>query len=257
MAIRYSQLRALPLQLTFQPFLISKQCIRCLHKNTAPPKVPAPTPFVPDVETFLRLIGRDMHKHASKLTSWEQLFTLSSTELRELGIEPARQRRYLLRKREKFRNGVYGPGGDLETVVDGMAQLRVVEVPTAEAVKQPSLSSSSSSSSSGGGPVITASATLSPNMKRVVVNLPPDATEYRHDPTKPLKKFAHIKIHHGSQIKGPYLKQLAGTNGSAALMQIQDGMWEDKLGHKVDGGERRQAEIRAKKRSEERRKARV
>lgn len=251
MAMRYPhQLRALssPL-LTFRPFLISKQCFRCLHKNTAPQKVPTPTPFVPDVETFLRLIGRDMSKHASKLTSWEKLFTLNSSELRELGIEPARQRRYLLRKREKFRHGVYGPGGDLETVVDGMAQLRVVEVPT-EIAK-------SSSTTSGNGSVVTASATLSPGMKRVVVNLPPDATEYRHDPTRPLKKFAHIKIHHGAQIRGPYLTQMAGTNGSAALIKIQDGMWEDKLGHKVDGGERRQAEVRAKKRSEERRKARV
>jgi hypothetical protein len=32
-------------------------------------------------------------------------------------------------------------------------------------------------------------------------------------------------------------------------------MWEDKRGHKVDGGERRQKEVRAKLRLEERRKA--
>ncbi|EAU36123.1 conserved hypothetical protein [Aspergillus terreus NIH2624] len=224
-----------------RPFTISKTCIRCFHKNTTnPTPVPAPTPFVPNVETFLTLIGRGMSKHASKLPSWEKLFTLSSSELRDLGIEPARQRRYLLRKREKFRQGAYGPGGDLEHVVDGAAQLRVVEVP---------LDSAGQSSETA-----PASATLSPGMRKVVVNLPPDATAYTHDPSKPLKKFAHMKVHNGSMVRGPFLQPLKGTNGSAAVIKIQEGMWEDKLGHKVDGGERRRAEVRAKKRSEERKK---
>ncbi|KAL4891376.1 IGR protein motif-domain-containing protein [Aspergillus ambiguus] len=218
-----------------RPFTIGKTCVRCFHKNTTPRTAPSPTPFVPDVETFLTLIGRGMSKHASKLPSWEKLFTLSSTELRDLGIEPARQRRYLLRKREKFRQGAYGPGGDLEHVVDGAAQLRVVEVPL-------------------DGETSSASATLSPGMRKAVVNLPPDATSYTHDTSKPLKKFAHMKVHNGSMIRGPFLQPLKGTNGSAALIKVQEGMWEDKLGHKVDGGERRRAEVRAKKRSEERRK---
>jgi hypothetical protein len=183
-----------------------------------------------------------MSKHASKLPSWEKLFTLSSTELRDLGIEPSRQRRYLLRKREKFRNGVYGPGGDLEFVVDGTAQLRVVEVPleAKDSVK--------------GNEISKTSATLSPGMKKVVVNLQPDASEYTHDASKPLKKFAHMKIHRGSMIMGPFLQPIKGTDNRAALIKVQEGMWEDKLGHKVDGGERRRAEVRAKKRSEERRK---
>lgn len=227
-------------------FGVSRQCIRCLHKNVAAPSVPSPTPFVPDVPTFLTLIGRDMSKHVSKIPSWEKLFTLSSTELRELGIEPARQRRYLLRKREKFRQGLYGPGGDLEHVVDGTAQLRVVEVP-AEIKSQ----------GNGNNSVLTSSATLSPGMKRVIVNLPPDATQYEHDSSKPLRKFAHVKVFHGFKIKGPFLQPIKGTNGSAVLIKVQEGMWEDKLGHKVDGGERRRAEVRAKKRSEERRKARA
>ena len=91
-------------------------------------------------------------------------------------------------------------------------------------------------------------------MKRVIVNIPPDASEYTHDPTKPLKKFARMKITAGSAISGPYLQPIKGTNGSAALIKVEEGMWEDKLGHKVDGGERRRAEVRAKKRSEERKK---
>ncbi|KAL2000589.1 hypothetical protein VTN02DRAFT_2874 [Thermoascus thermophilus] len=226
---------------------VSKQYARYIHSNVTAPSVPSPTPFVPDVQTFLTLIGRDMSKHASKLSSWEQLFTLSSAELRDLGIEPARQRRYLLRQRERFRKGQYGPGGDLEHVVDGVAQLRVVEVPA-----EPRNTDGGDGKSTS---TVTASATLSPGMKRAIVNLPPDATEYKHDPSKTLKKYAKMKIHNGFMIKGPFLQPIKGTNGSAALIKVQEGMWEDKQGHKVDGGERRRAEVRAKRRSEERRKA--
>ncbi|RAL06285.1 mitochondrial 37S ribosomal protein mS41 [Aspergillus ibericus CBS 121593] len=224
---------------------ISKQFIRTVHKGAPAPSPPSPTPFVPDVQTFLTLIGRGMSKHASKLPSWDELFTLSSTELRELGIEPARQRRYLLRKREKFRKGIYGPGGDLENVVDGVAQLRIVEVPLE---LKDTISKNESSRS------VNSSATLTPGMKRVVVNISPDATNYTHDPTKTPKKFAHMKIINGSIISGPFLQPLKGSNGRAALIKVEEGMWEDKLGHKVDGGERRRAEVRAKKRSEERKK---
>ncbi|KAH8698258.1 IGR protein motif-domain-containing protein, partial [Talaromyces proteolyticus] len=201
---------------------------------------PSPTPFVPDVETFLSLIGRDMSKHASKFSSWESLFSLTSSELRDLGIEPARQRRYLLRQREKFKNGIYGPGGDLDTVVNGVAQLRVVEVPT-------------NSTNQDTQPI--ASATLTPGMRKLIVNLPPDVEHYEHKGSSVIQKFAHMKIHRGSMLKGPYLQVIKGTNGSAALIKATEGMWEDKRGQKVDGGERRRAEVRAKKRSAERRLA--
>ncbi|GLI80484.1 telomere length regulation protein [Penicillium ochrochloron] len=236
MAMHNPQLRSLPR--LFQTLNISKQCIRPLHRKAAP-SVPAPTPFVPDVQTFLTLIGREMSKHASKISSWDQLFASNSDQLRELGIEPARQRRYLMRKREKFRNGVYGPGGDLEQVVDGVAQLRVVEVPR-----------ESDSAAAG-----ASSATLTPGMKKAIVNLAPDATEYKHSMSAELKKFAHMKIHRGSKIMGPFLQPIKGSHGSAATISVQEGMWEDKRGVKVDGGERRRVEVRAKKRLEERRKA--
>lgn len=224
-----------------RPFAVGKQCVRCFHNNTPPPSVPSPTPFVPDVQTFLKLIGRGMAKHASKFPSWDKLFALTSTELRDLGIEPARQRRYLLRKRENFRQGIHGPGGDLDYVVDGVAQLRVVEVPL-----DPNALAEDA--------VTQTSATLSPGMRKAIVNLPPDATEYAHDSSKSLKKFAHMKIHRGSMVRGPFLQPIKGANGQACLIQAEEGMWEDKLGHKVDGGERRRAEVRAKQRSEERRK---
>ena len=235
------QLRSLPSRFA-RTVGVSRQCIRPLHNNPSPP-VPSPTPFVPDVQTFLTLIGRGLSKQASKIPSWEQLFALNSNQLRDLGIEPARQRRYLIRKREKFRNGLYGPGGDLEKVVDGVAQLRVVEVPG---------DSEASQGAHGATPV--SSATLTPGMKKVIVNLAPGVTAYKHNPAFKLKRYAHMKIHRGSKIMGPYLQPVKGSHGSAATITVQEGMWEDKRGHKVDGGERRRVEVRAKKRLEERRK---
>ncbi|KAJ5157579.1 uncharacterized protein N7482_008679 [Penicillium canariense] len=239
MTMRNFQLRSLSSRL-IQTVGISRQCIRPFHRKVAR-SVPSPTPFVPDVQTFLTLIGREMSKHASKIPTWEQLFASNSSQLRELGIEPARQRRYLMRKREKFRNGVYGPGGDLEHVVDGVAQLRVVEVPNEAA--------------SAAGTAGASSATLTPGMKKAIVNLAPNAAEYKHSASAQLKKFAHMKIHRGSQIMGPFLQPIKGTHGSAATITVQEGMWEDRRGQKVDGGERRRVEVRAKKRLEERRKA--
>ena len=226
--------------------IITSQCVRCLHQKRAAPTIPQPTPFVPDVQTFLSLIGREMHKHASKFTSWDSLFSLSSAELRELGIEPARQRRYLLRQREKFKQGIYGPGGDLDVVVDGAAQLRIVEVP---------FESRTSPVGDSKALLPRASAISSPGMRKVIVNIAPDAEKYEHQSTNPIKKYAHMKIHLGSIVKGPFVQPLKGTNGSAVLIKATEGMWEDRRGQKVDGGERRRAEVRAKKRSAERRAA--
>lgn len=243
MALRSPHLRGLPSRIT-QIFSLSQQCVRAVHRSAAP-SVPSPTPFVPDVQTFLTLIGREMSKHASKIPSWDQLFTLNSNQLRDLGIENTRQRRYLIRKREKFRNGLYGPGGDLERVVDGVAQLRVVEVPDPSRKEK---------AQPGASPVVASSAALTPGMKKAIVNLAPGVSEYKHAASAALKKFAHMKIHRGSKIKGPFLQPVKGTHGSAATITVQEGMWEDKRGHKVDGGERRRVEVRAKKRLEERRK---
>lgn len=242
MAMRNPVLRGLSSSRILQTASISRQSIRPLSQKVVP-SVPSPTPFVPDVPTFLTLIGREMSKHSSKITSWEQLFASSADQLRSLGIENARQRRYLIRKREKFRNGLHGPGGDLEHVVDGVAQLRVVEIPASAPAQAANTSKTESSA-----PIV-------PKTKKVVVNLTPDATEYTHQVSKTLKKFAHMKVQRGNKIMGPFLQPIKGTHGTAATITVQAGMWEDKRGHKVDGGERRQKEVRAKLRLEERRKA--
>jgi hypothetical protein len=76
---------------------------RFLHVTLEPPAVPKPTPTVPDVSTFLTKIGRNTVQHADKFPTWEEFFKFSTKQFRELGIEPARDRRYILRFREKFR----------------------------------------------------------------------------------------------------------------------------------------------------------
>jgi putative component of toxin-antitoxin plasmid stabilization module len=185
--------------------------------------VPAPTPFVPDVPTFLSLIGRQLSQHASKFTSWESLFQNTSETLRESGVEPARSRRYLLWWRERFRRGEYGIGGDLQEVIDGVAELRVVK---------------------------------NADGKKVVVNSRPDDTpeDYHNRKTG----ISGIKIREPGVLLGNYVQHVKGSLGSVGLIKIQEGMWEVKRGHKVKGGERKRKillkELKKKKEAEQRAK---
>ncbi|OJD11100.1 hypothetical protein AJ78_08060 [Emergomyces pasteurianus Ep9510] len=239
----------------------SHQFVCHLHNNTFRLRVPPPTPFVPDTQTFLSLIGRNMSRFAPKFASWDELFTISSAEMKERGIEPPRHRRYLLRWRQKFQRGEYGVGGDLDHVVDGVAQLRVVEVPRDTALtetKAQDKTSATMDTSQGEDNIppftVTGTATLSPGMKWAVVNLPPGEMPPKEIP-QPLKKYIKVSLARGHVLRAPYLKLIKGSSGMAGCIQVQEGMWEDKQGTKVDGGERRRAEVRAKKRSEERKKA--
>ena len=52
-------------------------------------------------------------------------------------------------------------------------------------------------------------------------------------------------------ISGPGAIPLLHNNG--VIVKMTEGMWEQKQGRKIDGGERRQAEVRFKRRSAERR----
>ena len=207
---------------------------RCLHQHTTPPRIPSPTPFVPDTQTFLTLIGRNLSQHAAKIPTWEALFSLTSTQLRELGIEPPRSRRYLLRWREKFRKGQYGIGGDAESVVDGAAHLRVVEVPRAD---------------QGAAVNTNATATRTPGTRKMIVNVPPEADLSEIAPEQ-LKSIKGLKLVGSHTIVGPHVQPIKG--GRAAKVVVKEGLWEERRGHKIDGGERRKAEVRAKRRSEER-----
>ncbi|KAI8633086.1 IGR protein motif-domain-containing protein [Xylariaceae sp. FL1651] len=193
-----------------------------------PPQIPPPTPFVPDVSTFLTVIGRGMNQHAAKIPDWETLFTLTSEQMRELGIEPPRARKYLLRWRQRFRQGQYGIGGDLQHVQNGAAELRVIEADTT-----------------------TVNATQTP--RRYVVNVPTGRSVKECSPDE-LSRVQGYQVQGAKNIVGPYALPLKGSEGSR--ITVTEGMWEDRRGRKIDGGERRRTEVRYKRRVAERREMR-
>lgn len=203
--------------------------------------VPKPIPFIPDHTAFLSAIGRGLSAHATKIPSWEALFTLTSPQLKELGVEPARSRRYLLHWREKFRNGEYGIGGDCQHVTDGVAELQVVQAPVAP---NPALGNTISPRSA------MATATRDPGTRKFVVNIPAGA-EAPAEPVEKLNKVSGVILKGANTIKGSYIEPVKGSNGLRARLRLQEGIWEVRRGHKVDGGERRRAEVRAKRRAAE------
>lgn len=216
------------------PFRI---CLRCKSTSRITNRpVPPPTPFIPDVPTFLKVIGRGLGQHAAKFTSWEALFKLTSAQLREIGIEPPRARRYLLWWREKFRRGEYGIGGDFTEVTDGVGEMRVFEVPVSRRYAP------------------KASVTTSEGMRKVVINVP-KGEEKPVLPPEQATPVKHVKVRYDHTICGPYVRPVLGTRGYAAKVAVQEGIWEERRGHKVDGGERRKAEVRAKRRAEARKAA--
>ncbi|KAL9612871.1 MAG: hypothetical protein Q9167_002555 [Letrouitia subvulpina] len=227
MHLRSTDLRLLPA--SFWYLSRPQQSLRQLHRQVSVSQIPAPIPFVPDVKTFLTLIGRNLLQHANKISSWESLFSLSSSQLRQLGVEPARTRRYLLWWRERFRKGQYGIGGDLSNVKDAVAEVRVVEVPKDGSARPP--------------------IGLEPT-KKIIVNIP-QSISIQGPQLRSLRSVNGLRVSGARKIVGPYVQPVKGTDGSVATLKVQKGMWEQKRGHKVDGGERRQKEIRRKRRQEE------
>ena len=101
-----------------------------------------------------------------------------------------------------------------------------------------------------------ATATRSPGMRWVVLNVPSGADS----PTVPLEEaepVKHVKARGGKQGGGAIVgRNVYMTGKGRAEIKVQEGLWEERRGHKVDGGERRKAEVRFKRRAEERKKAR-
>ncbi|ROT43121.1 hypothetical protein SODALDRAFT_355317 [Sodiomyces alkalinus F11] len=195
------------------PSVIGVTQTRWLHRTRAPKPVPSPIPIVPDVSTFLKVIGRGLSQYADKIPSWEALFTLSTTQMRELGIEPPRTRRYLLNWLERYRKGALGPGGDFKHVENGEAILKV--------------------------------ATTEAQDRKWVVNVP-RGQEPSELSGEALARVKGYSVQGARTITGPFALPL--KEGAGARVPIIEGMWEDKQGYKVDGGERRRAEVRYKKR---------
>ena len=64
-----------------------------------------------------------------------------------------------------------------------------------------------------------------------------------------------VKIVQANSIGGTGIEAIKGYQGVARL-RVKEGLWEQRRGHKVDGGERRKAEVRYKRRAQERKAAR-
>lgn len=167
-----------------------------------------------------------------------------------------------MRWREKFRQGEFGIGGDLKYVKDGVAELRVCEVPAL-----PSSSGDTQRSPGSEGIPNTAANQIpppyvslnhTPGMKKLILNTPPGSETYVLEPgqsTADLRKPKGLRLLRGDAIAGSYVQPVKGTNGGVATLRVQEGMWEHRRGHKVDGGERRKAEVRFKRRVAERKAA--
>ena len=117
----------------------------------------------------------------------------------------------------------------------GVAELRVVEI------ADPTRTS--------------ASLTHSPGTRRVVVNVLPGSGEEEVQ-----KAAKEVEQGEGKVVQGVTIKRLhtiAGKNVKLlkglgrAQLQVAEGLWEHRRGKKVDGGERRKAMVRAKRRAEE------
>ncbi len=149
-------------------------------------------------------------------------------------------------------------------VEGGVGTMRVVQVPQRLSESQPAAASAAMESTGEGSAKTTVNqiTAATPLMTKLIINLPAGETE----PTKALgegqstfdlRKVAGVRLANGHMIQGPYVQPTKGSNGSVATLKVQEGLWEHRRGHKVDGGERRKAEVRFKRGVEERRKARV
>lgn len=299
----------LPLRLPLRPLprhtpILPSTPSRHLHARVAPQAVPNPTPFVPDATTFLTLIGRSLSTHAAKIPSWPALFTLTSPQLRDLGVEPARARRYLLAWRDRFRRGEFGPGGDCAFVdAQGRAQLRLVDVRVGSALERRAWwgkhgreghdavvdSRGRGDGASEEGWAAPATVSHAEGFRKIVVNVPTDLavspgtaaeanegdagadamealdegvvetqtlrdlTPDELDRTSPV---LGVGVKGARELVGRHVQPVKGTKGMVATIQVKEGLWEHRRGHKIDGGERRKAEVRAKRGAAERKAAR-
>jgi hypothetical protein len=179
-----------------------------------------------------------MSEHTSKFPTWEAFFTTPSEDFRTMGIEPARARRYLLGWRERYRQGKWGPGGDFTEVEEGVAYLRVIQV------------------SRPIGETSEATALVGENMTRVIANVPKTIEVPESELKDALPVQGYELGEDNLRIRGPGALPVKGGEGQLVKVTAVDRMWEIKQGKKKDGGERRRKEVRAKKASEERKKAR-
>lgn len=128
---------------------------------------------------------------------------------------------------------------------DGVGELRVIEIPSLPSSQQETISTN------------TVSTNRTPGATKLILNVPSGSQTYQLEQgqtTQDLKKPGFVTLKDGHTIVGSYLQPIKGTNGTAAVLKVIEGMWEDRRGHKVHGGERRRAETLHKLRVAERKK---
>ena len=93
---------------------------------------------------------------------------------------------------------------------------------------------------------------------KIVVNVP-SGTELKPGinleevfGTDQVKPVSGVKVRGAHTIVGPHVESLKGGGGSIATIKVKEGMWEQKRGHKVDGGERRKENVRSRRAAQER-----
>lgn len=91
-----------------------------------------------------------------------------------------------------------------------------------------------------------------PGIKKVVVNTPVDSLPAELPSADEVKPVVGMKVKGARTIVGPYVEPVKGTGGSVAVIRVKEGMWEEKRGHKVDGGERRKHNVRSRIAAKER-----
>lgn len=129
----------------------------------------------------------------------------------------------------------------MQQVVDGCGEVKVVAAPSA-----------ANEGKSRDGVMAETSALAG---RKLVVNLPP-GTPTPALSVAELKPVKGLKVLGAHTVGGSHIELVKGTMGRVGRIKVQEGLWEERRGHKIDGGERRKAEVRAKRRSEERRTTR-
>ena len=156
---------------------------------------------------------------------------------------------------QRYRNGRLGPGSDFQYVKDGQALLKVaapppniitdakwvVNVPAKEVEVDATESTVSAEATADVGGKVEAD--KKPSTSALIMGDLPHGSEVFG-----VKGYVVRGL---KSISGPYAIALPGNSG--AIVKVTEGMWEQTRGRKIDGGERRQAETRFKKRSVARR----
>lgn len=105
-----------------------------------------------------------------------------------------------------------------------------------------------------GGPKATL--TRSPGMVKKIINVDPENMPAPEE-ARNMKKIGGLHLRASHQLYGSHVELVKGSGGKAAVVRAQEALWEHTRGHKVDGGERRKAEVRAKRRAAENRATRT